>query len=470
MRKNIMMRLATAALSISLMGIPSTIPAYAGTVDAIFKTGGVQISLEQKMLDDNGKRVDPYEVNLTPTQEVSYIVSIKNELSPSYIRVKVIYSGEFDGVDDTMLQGVSDDWVKRGDYWYYKNIVETGSLTDFCTGLKMPNFKESTGVPVSVNVDADAVQAANFTPNFTSETPWGDVEVESHASFNDSVREDSGDSGFHIKFQDLQNGEMNESDDLFKNFHSLMPGDVVSETLTIKNEYERPIAVRLQADNSNVDDSINEWVHVKIQRLKTEAVSEKTIYEGPLYGDGLTDVLVMGVIGVEQSHKFKITLSVDKDMPNSTMMQDYPVSWSIWSTNKTDGGSENGYSGNGNGGSNGVNNQETQAATNQTVNNGGNTYSGDLSSSLGDITANYRSTAKDSNGNSLTSGDTSLKGKDGLQYSFKDGADSMSGKNGGAGNYKTGDVFPFAVLGGVSILGFIGFALSGRKKKEEENA
>ena len=234
--------------------------------------------------------------------------------------------------------------------------------------------------------------------------------------------------------------------------------------MTIKNEYERPIAIRLQADNTDVDDSINEWVNVKIQRLKTNSVSEKTIYEGPLYGDGLTEVLVMGVIGVEQSHKYKITLSIDKDMPNSTMMQDYPVSWSIWSTNTTSGdGGNNGYSGNGN------TNQETQPTANQNTNNGSNTYSGDLSNSIGDIQANYRSNAKDSNGNSLSSGDTSLKGEDGLQYAFRDGTDSMSGKN-AAGNFKTGDVFPFAVLGGISVFGFLGFALSGKKKKEEENA
>ena len=78
LRKNITAKLAVTALSLSMMGIPTSVPAYAGTVDAILKTGGVQISLEQKMLDENGDRVDPYDVHLHPTEEVSYIVSVKN--------------------------------------------------------------------------------------------------------------------------------------------------------------------------------------------------------------------------------------------------------------------------------------------------------------------------------------------------------------------------------------------------------
>ncbi len=474
LRKNITAKLAVTALSLSMMGIPTSVPAYAGTVDAILKTGGVQISLEQKMLDENGDRVDPYDVHLHPTEEVSYIVSVKNAFSPSYIRVKVNYTGEFDGIDDTMLRGVSDKWVKRGAYWYYTEPVGTASLTDFCTSLVMPEFPESTGVPVSVTVDADAVQAANFSPDFSSETPWGDVEIQSHTEFDDSVRTDSGDSGFHITFEDLQDGEMNESDDLFKNFHSLMPGDTVSENMTIKNEYDRPIAIRLTADNSDGDDSLNEWVNVEIKRLASGGAKEKVVYDGPLYGDGLEENLVMGVIGIDKSQKYKITLTLDSDMPNETMMKNYSVSWDIVSTNTTSGGgSENGYSGGGNGvnGTGNVANVEEQQQQQAAVeNNAGATFSGAISQLVGNIKANYRAGAKDSNGRKLSSEDTSLNGKDGLHYAYRDGEDGMvKGANRDAsGNYKTGDVFPFAMLGGISFLGMLGLIFSGKKKKKGE--
>ncbi|MBP3805509.1 MAG: hypothetical protein J6I76_16750 [Oribacterium sp.] len=473
MRKNIAVKLAATALCLSMMGIPGSAPAYAGTVDAILKTGGIQIGLEQKMLDESGNRVDPYEVSLHPTEEVSYIVSVKNDLSPAYIRLKLKYTGEFDGVDDSMLRGVSDKWVKQGDYWYYTEPVKTGSLTDFCTSLVMPEFPESTGVPVSVSVDADAVQSANFTPDFTSTSPWGDVEIQSHASFGDSVRSDSGDSGFHITFEDIEDGEMNESNDLFKNFRSLMPGDTVSEKITIKNEYNRPISIRLSSDNNDKDTSLNKWINVEIKRLSTEGTDEKVVYSGPLYGDDLEKDINLGIIGKDRFQEYLVTLLVDKNMPNSTMMQDYSVSWDIYSNNTTSGGS----GGSGSPGTDfntydpngpsvlGVDRPIEIPSIIQNL-----PFSDSISQVIGDIKANYRPGAKDSKGNKLTSNDASLLGKDGIYYAFRDGEDVKGADRDIAGNYKTGDVFPFAMLGGISIFGFLGLLFSGKKKKGEGNA
>ena len=65
-----------------------------------------------------------------PGQEISKIPRITNCAQPCWIRVRLVYENSMEGPDgveglsDWNLYGMSKDWVKIGNYYYYTKILE----------------------------------------------------------------------------------------------------------------------------------------------------------------------------------------------------------------------------------------------------------------------------------------------------------------------------------------------------------
>ena len=81
---------------------------------------------------------------------------------------------------DEELDGISDAWVQHGEYYYYTQPLQNGESADFFQSVTIPSAWSSRASDreLGLTVTAEAVQAANFTPNFDSESPWGDTEIE----------------------------------------------------------------------------------------------------------------------------------------------------------------------------------------------------------------------------------------------------------------------------------------------------
>ena len=142
-------------------------PVYAGEISLIRQEEKVQVFLQEKGTNDAKKE------NLLPDEEVAYVLSVLNKSVPVYIRVKVDVTSER-GFDDSILTGISADWQKKGQYFYYRKALSKGEETIFCKSVKLPDFDNSSGEEFSISSEAEAIQAEGFLPDFASDTPWGD--------------------------------------------------------------------------------------------------------------------------------------------------------------------------------------------------------------------------------------------------------------------------------------------------------
>lgn len=77
--------------------------------------------------------------------------------------------------------GIEDVWLKAGEYYYYPKVLGKQESVDFFRTITIPSAwtSEAEGQVLSVEIQAEAVQAANVTPDFTAEAPWGEeLEIE----------------------------------------------------------------------------------------------------------------------------------------------------------------------------------------------------------------------------------------------------------------------------------------------------
>ena len=177
-------RWVTGVSLISVMLCASGTAVYAmpeASVENNFETGIVDISLHEYMLNESGEEtewVDPEAV--LPGMQISKIPRITNEGNSCYVRVKLEFEGT-EAVDEEDLYGMDVNWTRAEDgYYYYKNILDESDSVDVFQGIRIPedlSQEEMQGQIFSLNIDADAIQAANFTPDFDAVEPWGEVEI-----------------------------------------------------------------------------------------------------------------------------------------------------------------------------------------------------------------------------------------------------------------------------------------------------
>lgn len=177
------------------LSIATTCPVYAATnyqteVTNNIQIGDISIQLDEYELDENGAEI-PYENDKTvlPGEEVNKIVRITNQAKEAWIRAKLEYQMDdgMEGLSDASITLSSDDWIKCGEYYYYKKPVPNGAEVDFINRVRIPHeWDESQSEKgFSVIVTADAVQTANFTPDFTANDQWFGTLVETcvHTTF-----------------------------------------------------------------------------------------------------------------------------------------------------------------------------------------------------------------------------------------------------------------------------------------------
>lgn len=156
------------------------------TTENNLKFDTVDIDLEEYQLDDNSSLVD----FINPSQQIpgsiiSKIPRIYNKGSECWIRIKLSFS-----IDDEDLESINTDdlhgfqsekWLQASDgYYYLLNSLDENSSVDVFDSVTIPsdwgnNYMDKN---VYINVTAEAIQLSNFYPDFNSESPWGNQEIE----------------------------------------------------------------------------------------------------------------------------------------------------------------------------------------------------------------------------------------------------------------------------------------------------
>lgn len=160
MKKKLMIGLSVVALvALLAVGTWAWFTAETDPVTNMFKAGTVKISIE-----------NTYEnvTNWNPGDEEEGTITVTNDGTKcAYVRVKLDagWDGANLAADNVGLALNDEDWVEAGEYYYYKDKLESGetteSLLSAVTLLGEDTGNEYQGATFTVEVEAEAVQCTN---------------------------------------------------------------------------------------------------------------------------------------------------------------------------------------------------------------------------------------------------------------------------------------------------------------------
>lgn len=315
---------------------------YAGTQDYqtevinSISIGDISITLDEFELDADGNLI-PYQDNKTvlPGLKIDKIVKITNQANRAWIRAKIEYTSDdgIQGMSDDMVTMGAESWKKIGDYYYLTEPLGQSETAEFIRTVRIPPEWDETYSDKSfaVVITADAVQEANFIPDFTSESPWFGTVIETcvHSKY-DTVH--VGEQSFSIAFEGGAEGLVKVGDDFFSNFGDLMPGDIVSDTVNLRNSYHKPVSLYFRTETSAADELLHA-VEIEIRN------NEKVIYAGSLDG-AITENVQLAFLQSGESAVLSYTLHVPASLDNRYALSKAETKW-IFSAElkKTGGGS-----------------------------------------------------------------------------------------------------------------------------------
>lgn len=340
-----------ASTAIAMTGV--SVPSYAATsyetdVTNHVSIGDINVRLSEYGLDDDGNET-AYRNNrmVLPGERVDQIVRITNLANTAWIRMKLEYTSD-DGIkdlSDDMVVLASDEWIRAGDCWYWPKPMEKDESEDFIRQVMIPPEWDETyaGKEFAIVVTAEAVQAVNFTPDFEALDPWFGTVIETctHTVYKEPEAEAG--KAFSVVFENGAEGLVRTGDDFFSNWSALMPGDVVSDTVQLKNSYHRPVTMYFRSE------TLSDNALAKALRLKITA-GDKTVYDGTLDG-AVAEQVELARLASGQEAELVYTLTVPAELDNRYAMASAKTKW-IFSANVKNsgggggGGTSGGHSGN----------------------------------------------------------------------------------------------------------------------------
>lgn len=324
--------LAGAAAIASVIAVSGTYAYFSDTISVVnhISTGDVNISLAEYELVD-GKEVsysNPKQV--VPGDIVSKIPRITNLAEPCWIRAKVTYSNgtpELEGFSDANISGIPEEWIKQGEYYYYTKILDHQKTIDLFDQVKIPDIwtEEHAGQQLAINIQTDAVQAANFEPDFSAMSPWGDQEIEL------CIHEENGSlisRKEKIKLSVEFNGEAHKliavPDDFFSNFQTAMPGDSFQDSVTVSNTTDREAEIFFRTGIENQTDEQRELLEKLDLMISMDG---KKLYSGNLLAESLNKDVSLGKFKPGQSGQLDFSVSVPSELNNAYALRSADVKW-----------------------------------------------------------------------------------------------------------------------------------------------
>lgn len=277
------------------------------------KTGSVDVKIDLYEVNEKG------ETMLRPGQiegdsKISCIPRVTNLREESYVRVKADIKKDKESIEPLTMEsvyGLDEDWIKRGNYFYYKKIMKPMESVDIFSGIQISQeWKEDITSEFKIQLTVDAIQASNFSPDFGSVAPWGMVQIQKaketdHIVYRtvESVTDNT------MKFTSASGLESN-TDDLFGNFTHFMAGNSFRDTLKMENKSKNPIKLSFCTETDIQEKTDNEAKLLLEQTVLEIYCDEELLYHGslntvPLYR--YKDLTVLKS-GEKKNFNFKITL------------------------------------------------------------------------------------------------------------------------------------------------------------------
>lgn len=307
-----------------LSSFQSFAAAYTTEVTNNISLGDVNISINEYEHEDNGNEV-AYKDNkvVWPGEKVDKIIRIHNNANAVWLRAKLEYTdcGDFKGLSDENVELASDNWIKRGDYYYCTVPVEAKKAVDFVKAVNIPSEWNETrsDSEFSIYTTVDAVQEANFTPDFSSDDPWFGTVIEECVHSKPNITTAINNQAFQVVYENGADGLVKVGDDFFSNWASLMPGDVVSDSVAIGNHYSHQMAILFRTETI-ADDTLLNKVHMTIKNGDT------VLYDGSMNGE-ITKEIRLGFIKQNETMNLNYTVSIPAELKNEYALASTKTKW-----------------------------------------------------------------------------------------------------------------------------------------------
>ena len=313
-------KIAAGILSLSILGISGVYGYFSDTLQVVnhISVGDIKISVEE--FEKKGTKEVLYnnKGDVLPGAVVSKIPRITNRALPCWVRARILYTNdrkELEGLDDTKLSGFSSKWIKRGEYYYYTSILKRKETVDLFQSVHIPASwkKEHELQKLGLTIQAEAIQAANFTPDFSAMSPWGNQLI------RQCIHEEDGamtckkpQTKLSVEFNGKAHKLLSVPGDFFTNLGTAMPGDVLTDTITVSNTTDSAaeILFRTSTEGRN-SEQIAMLKDVKL----TVAMGNKILYSGTLDSTGLARNKTLGILeaGQKESMKFRLEIPAEWD-------------------------------------------------------------------------------------------------------------------------------------------------------------
>lgn len=336
MNRKIYMALLSLAL---ILGISGT-SIYALTEVSVknhFSTGIVDIELEEYSLTSDGKEVIWENMDdVLPDTDISKIPRIFNHGNDCYVRAKIHLEDTPICMDD--IYGISERWMYADDgYFYYTEDLLTGEHVDLFEGIHIPSDLSETyaGTTFNIEIDVDAVQSKNFTPDYQSGSPWGKVEIlecEKEGMYDITTFKKAEQGELSIRYEGDAGKLIKNEEDFFKNFPVFLPGDVYTDSLEFSNNSDRDISLYFRTA-AHEEEGLIDALNLKIEKIisgKVEVLYEGTVRASELHGGVLLATLKKGEEGT-----LSYTLEMPEELQNPYSILEDDVVW-VFSTGLID--------------------------------------------------------------------------------------------------------------------------------------
>ena len=319
----------------AIMPVPVMAAEYQTEVISSVKTGDISVHIRDYEVGENGKEKAHQDNKQILPGEISKITRIVNQGNSAWVRIKPEWKGdEALGLSLDMIGGISSDWKQIGEYFYCLKPLGEGESVDFGKTIHFPeSWTESTAEKTFyLYTQADAVQEANFTPDWSSEDPWFGTVIEQCSHTVHPVSE-KGNEQFSVNFEGGAEGLVRVGEDFFSNFGDLMPGDKLTETVKIGNNYNGKVSIYFSAENiDNVE--ILKKIALEIRK------GNEIIYSGPM-GKSI-DKKLLGTYSKGDTSDFTFTVSLPAELTNESALQSAKIKWTFTAEVKSSGGSSGG--------------------------------------------------------------------------------------------------------------------------------
>lgn len=303
--------------------------------------GSVQAELLVETDDKAGR--------LMPGDLACYRVTALNQGGRAWLRIRL--QGEnvdvIPGLWPLTLTGMSEEFVRRGDFLYCLRPLAAGERIQVFTGFQIPVYEELKEKESFVlRAVPEVMQDLGKTPDFGAQDPW---------SRWDTVAETGkwllrdGNSHFVIT---AKQDQLEFKGQMFEGLLGLLPGERVTEELIVQNQTGQRAELRIRLHTellSAKEQELLEKLSLSIER------DGKRFYDAGFLGDALKNGISLGQFG-DGTEKLRFLVTAPAELDNSWQKASASP---VWSFSVREMGNPSGGSGGGSSGGGGSLNSES---------------------------------------------------------------------------------------------------------------